>query len=98
MPIVARLNQYGSLLATEFNEVSGANPGVSGVGSFFSSEFSENIGITTSLNANVFPAYNIVYDEFALPLYGPGIGTYMSHYTDKTVVVYNEIDEITPFS
>jgi hypothetical protein len=43
----------------------------------------------------VFPPYDIVYDEFAGVFYGPGQGTYMRQNTDKTVVIYNEIDEIT---
>lgn len=50
------------------------------------------------LSANVFAPYDPVYDEFAGVLYGPGRGTYMRQYTDKSVVIYNEIDEITSFA
>lgn len=94
MPIVARLDQYASLLATEFDETTSNSVGVSGLGTYYASEFDENIGIT-SVTANVFAPYNIVYDEFAGVLYGPGQGTYMRQYTNKTVVIYNEIDEVT---
>ena len=95
MPIVARLDQYASLLATEFDEVNGTKINVSAGGTFYSSEFSENVGITTSLTANVFAPYDLVYGEFAGVLYGPGGGTYMRQNTDKTLVIYNEIDEVT---
>jgi hypothetical protein len=47
------------------------------------------------LTANVFAPYDLLYDEFVGVLYGPGQGTYMRQYTDKSVIVYNEIDEIT---
>jgi hypothetical protein len=48
-----------------------------------------------SLSANVFPPYDLVYDEFGGTLFGPGQGRYMRQNTDKSVIVYNEIDEIT---
>jgi hypothetical protein len=54
-----------------------------------------NPGIFPVITANVFPPYDPVYDEFVGVLYGPGQGTYMRQYTDKTVIVYNEIDEVT---
>lgn len=94
MPTVARLDQYASLLAAEFDETTSNAVGVSGLGTYYASEFDENIGIT-SVTANVFAPYDPVYDEFAGVLYGPGQGTYMRQYTNKTVVIYNEIDEIT---
>jgi hypothetical protein len=50
---------------------------------------------TFALSANVFAPYDPVYDEFAGVLYGPGQGTFMRQNTDKSVIVYNEIDEIT---
>lgn len=50
------------------------------------------------ISANVFAPYDPVNDEFAGVLYGPGQGTYMRQYTDKSVVIYNEIDEITSFA
>lgn len=95
MAIIARLDQYASILAGEFDEVSGGNVRISGVGTYFSSEFSENIGIANTLTANVFPPYDIVYDEFTGVLYGLGQGTFMRQNTDNTVIIYNEIDEIT---
>jgi len=47
-----------------------------------------------SLSANVFPPYDLVYDEFSGTLFGAGQGRYMRQNTDKSVIVYNEIDEI----
>jgi hypothetical protein len=96
MPIVGRLDQYGSMLVTsEFDEVSGGNVRVSGLGTYYASEFKENVGIgTTTLGANVFPPYNTLYDEFAGVLYGPGQGTFMRQEVTGSVIVYNEIDEI----
>ena len=100
MPIAgtfARLDQYGSMLINEFDETTARNISISNSvnGIFYASEFSENVGIATTIFANVFPPYDIVYDEFAGVFYGPGQGTYMRQNTDKTVVIYNEIDEIT---
>ena len=50
---------------------------------------------TAPMSANVFAPYDTVYDEFAGVLYGPGQGTFMRQNTDNTVIVYNEIDEVT---
>jgi hypothetical protein len=71
------------------------NTNITGLSTYFSSGFSENVGAATTLAANVFPPYDIVYDEFAGVLYGPGQGRYMRQNTDKSVIVYNEIDEVT---
>lgn len=95
MPVVARLDQYASILSNEFDEISGGNVRINGIGTYFSSEFSENVGVANTLTANIFPPYNIVYDEFAGVLYGSGQGRYMRQNTDNSVIVYNEIDEIT---
>jgi len=95
MPVVGRLDQYGSILVTEFDETTANGPSITGFGTYYASEFSENVGIGTTLFANVFPPYDIVYDEFAGVLYGPGQGTFMRQNTDKSVIVYNEIDEVT---
>ncbi len=94
MPILARLNQYASLQASEFDEVTTTTVRLSGVGTFSAVEFNENIGVTT-LRAGVFPAYNLLDDEFGFPLYGPGKGTHMRRESDNTVTIYNEIDEVT---
>jgi hypothetical protein len=96
MAVVGRLNQYASMLATEFNEITANDPSITGLGTYYASEFNENVGLgTTVLTANVFPPYNLLYDEFAGVLYGPGQGRYMRQNTDKSVIVYNEIDEVT---
>jgi len=95
MGVVGRLDQYASMLAGEFDEITANNPSITGFGTYYASEFSENVGIATTMTANVFPPYDIVYDEFAGVLYGPGQGRYMRQNTDKSVIVYNEIDEIT---
>ena len=97
MRFVGRLDQYASMLATEFDETTANNPSITGLGTYYASEFSENVGITTTLDANVFPPYDPVYDEFSGTLFGAGQGRYMRHNTDKSVVVYNEIDEVTDF-
>lgn len=97
MGVVARLDQYASILAYEFDETTANNLSITGLGTYYASEFSENVGIATTLTANVFPPYDITYDEFAGVSYGLGQGTYMRQNTDKSVIVYNEIDEITDF-
>lgn len=97
MPIVGRLDQYASMLANEFDETTANNVGITQNGVFYSSEFAENVGVT-ELSANIFPPYDPVYDEFGGALFGAGQGTYMRQYTDKSVIIYNEIDEITNFT
>jgi hypothetical protein len=74
------------------------NTNITGLGTYYSSGFDENVGFTTFLSANVFPPYDPVYDEFGGTLFGAGQGRYMRQYTDKSVIVYNEIDEITPIT
>jgi len=49
---------------------------------------------TAPISANIFAPYDPIYDEFGGVLFGPGQGTFMRQNTDKTVIVYNEIDEI----
>lgn len=94
MTIIARLDQYASTLIADFDETTANGPRITGLGTFFAAEFSENVDVTT-LTANVFRPYDIISGEIAGVLYGPGQGTYMRHLTDKSVIVYNEIDEIT---
>jgi hypothetical protein len=96
MPVVGRLDQFGSMIVTsEFDEVTGGNVRVTGFGTYYSSEFKENVGIgTTTLRANVFAPYQIVDDEFAGVSYGAGQGTFMRQNLTGDVIVYNEIDEI----
>ena len=55
---------------------------------------SRSLPTAFAASANVLPPYDPVYDEFAGVLYGPGKGTFMKQYNDKSVIVYNEIDEI----
>lgn len=95
MGIVGRLDQYASMLAAEFDETTANNASISGFGTYYASEFSENVGIGTTITANIFPPYDPVYDEFGGTLFGVGQGRYMRQNTDKSVIVYNEIDEIT---
>jgi Concanavalin A-like lectin/glucanases superfamily len=97
MPVVGRLDQYASMLATEFDETTANNPSITGLGTYYASEFSENVGIATTITANVFAPYDPVYDEFGGTLFGAGQGRYMRQNTDKSVIVYNEIDEVTDF-
>jgi hypothetical protein len=67
---------------------------ISGFGTYTALQFSENIGVGTTLTANVFPPYQIVDDEFAGVSYGAGQGTFMRQNLTGDVIVYNEIDEI----
>lgn len=101
MTILARLNQYGSLLGREFDETTANNISVTGFGTFYSAEFIENVGITTTLTTRTFLTYDPVSDDFiGDPLsdaLGGSKGTYMRYNTDKSVVVYEDIDEITDY-
>jgi hypothetical protein len=101
MTVLARLNQYGTLLGREFDETTANNISISGLGTFFSSEFVENIGITTTLVTKTFLTYDPVADDFiGDPLsdaLGGSKGTYMRYNTDKSVVVYEEIDEVNDY-
>lgn len=71
------------------------NTNITGLGTYYSSGFDENVGFTTFLSANVFAPYDLISDEFGGTLFGAGQGRYMRQNADKTVIVYNEIDEIT---
>jgi len=71
------------------------NTNITGLGTYYSSGFDENVGFTTFLSANISAPYDLVSGEFAGVLYGPGQGRYMRQNTDKSVIVYNEIDEVT---
>jgi hypothetical protein len=73
------------------------NTNITGLGTYYSSGFDENVGFTTFLSANISAPYDLVYDEFGGTLFGAGQGRYMRQNTDKSVIVYNEIDEITDF-
>lgn len=95
--IVGRLDQYASITAYEFDEITANSPRITGLGTYYASEFSENVGIGTTLFANVFAPYDLVYDDFGGTLFGAGQGRYMRQNTDKSVVIYNEINEIDLF-
>jgi len=88
---------YTPTTTTAINRVlaSTINTNITGLGTYYSSGFGENVGFTTFLSANISAPYDQISGEFADTLYGPGNGTYMRQNTDKTVIVYNEIDEIT---
>ena len=47
------------------------------------------------LSANVLSPYDLLYDDFGGTLFGAGQGRYMRQNTDKSAIVYNEIDEVT---
>ena len=97
MGVVGRLDQYASMLAYEFDETTANNPSITGIGTYYASEFSENVGIATTITANIFAPYDLVYDDFGGTLFGAGQGRYMRQNTDKSVIVYNEIDEVSDF-
>ena len=43
MGVVGRLDQYASMLAWEFDETTANNMRITGLGTYYSSEFNENI-------------------------------------------------------
>jgi hypothetical protein len=90
---------YTPTTDTAINRVlaSTTNTNITGLGTYYSSGFDENVGFTTFLSANVFAPYDPVYDEFSGTLFGAGQGRYMRQNTDKSVIVYNEIDEVSDF-
>jgi hypothetical protein len=90
---------YTPTTTTAINRVlaSTTNTNITGLGTYYSSGFDENVGFTTFLSANVFPPYDLVYDDFGGTSFGAGQGRYMRQNTDKSVIVYNEIDEISDF-
>lgn len=94
--IIWGLGRNRQFPATNTTDLSGtyAKAGISGVGTYSALEFKENIGITTTLTANVFAPYDLVYDEFGGVLFGPGQGTFMRQNLTGDVIVYNEIDEV----
>ena len=95
MPVVGRLNQFGTIIvSSEFDETTANGPSITGLGPYSALEFSENVGVAVTLTANIFAPYQIVDDEFAGVLFGPGQGTFMRQNTDKSVIVYNEINEV----
>ena len=57
MGVVGRLNQYASMLATDFDEISVQKFSISIGGTCYSNEFIENVGIPYI--SNIYPAYNI---------------------------------------
>jgi hypothetical protein len=95
-----------SSLVTDYTPTSGTaisrvlasttNTNITGVGTYYSSGFDENVGFATFLSANISPPYEPIYDEFGGTLFGAGGGRYMRQNNDKSVIVYTEIDEITP--
>lgn len=91
---------YTPTISTTVSRVlsSTTNTNISSTGVYYSSGFDENTGFTTPLPANIFPPYDPIHDEFGGTLFGAGQGRYMRQYTDKSVIIYNEIDEITSFT
>lgn len=85
----------GTAISRVLSETTNTN--ITGLSTYFSSGFSENVGVSTFLPANVFPPYDLVYDDFGGTLFGAGQGRYMRQNTDKSVIVYNEIDEVSDF-
>lgn len=96
--IVGRIDQYASVLTDEFDEVTQSTMSITGFGTYYSSEFTENVGITTNLIANTFRPYDLVGDEFGGTLFGVGNGTIMRQNSDNTVIGYNDFDEVTPIT
>jgi hypothetical protein len=64
MTIVGRLDQFGSMLALEFDETTANNMRITGVGTYYASEFNENIvdivrdGLVLNLDAGNLSSYS----------------------------------------
>jgi hypothetical protein len=90
---------YTPTTTTAINRVlaSTTNTNITGLGTYYSSGFYENVGVATFLPANISAPYDPVYDDFGGTFFGAGQGRYKRQNTDKSVIVYNEIDEVTDF-
>lgn len=96
MNTISRLNQYGSFVTSgEYDEVNETGVKISGVGSYFSEQFSENVGIGTTLKANTYRAFDLLSGQFSHVTYTPGLGVYMRQNNNSEVDVYNEIDDVS---
>lgn len=90
---ISRLSQYGSFITNEYDEVSETVVKLSGLGTYFAQEFTENVGIGTTLRANVYRPYNIIDSEFSHVTNTPGTGVYMRQNKSLEVNIYNEVDD-----
>lgn len=96
MNTISRLSQYGSfILSGEYDEINEIGIKLSGLGSYFSEQFSENVGIGTTLFANTYRPYDILNGQFSHVTYTPGLGVYMRQNNNSEVDVYNEIDDVS---
>ena len=95
MNTLARLTQYGTIIASEFDEVSNSGVRITGFGTYCSDSFNENVGIGTTLQANVFKPFNQRDLNFCDVTNNPGNGTFMRRNNSGEVDLYNEIDEIS---
>jgi hypothetical protein len=89
MPVVARLDQYASMLAAEFDEISLNIFSISAGGTCYSNQFIENIDIPNI--DNIYPAYDIVDDLFAevssgIGLSYPGLSLFANVFAPYNVV------------
>ena len=89
MGVVGRLDQYASILATEFDEISKNNFSISVGGTCYSNEFIENVGVPV-IN-NIYPAYDIVDDLFAEVLSGVGLSYSGSSLTANVFAPYDPV-------
>ena len=75
MPVVGRLDQFGSMLVSgEFNETTANNPSITGLGTYYASEFNENIldivtsGLVMNLdagNTSSYPGSGITWTDLS---------------------------------
>ncbi len=92
MTIKSRLNQYGTLQAVEFDEVTSTNTtkvGVNNNGVFYSSEFNENVNVQNY--SNIYEAYDIENDLIAQPFFGQGIYYNGGELTTNTYSAYDPV-------
>ena len=92
---VARLTQYGTIITNDFDEISNNGVKITGLGTYYSNFFSENVGIGTTLYANVFNPFLLKTLDFCDVTNNPGNGVFMRQKSSQEVDIYNEIDELS---
>ena len=92
---IARLTQYGTIITNQFDEIENVDVKITGLGTYYSKSFNENVGIGTTLYAGIFKPFNQRDLNFCDVTHNPGNGTFMRRNSSGEVDLYNEIDEIS---
>lgn len=86
MAVVARLNKYASMQASEFDEFTRNTFSVNNNGTMFSTEFIENVGVS---QIEIFDPFYLLDDIYALPT----TTTYNPVLKDLTSVSYDILND-----